>query len=321
MGTLTKIIESSLGIPAHIQVNLFATILVVLLLWLIRLTIIKIVNKRTEDVRTRYIWRKTTTYVVAVVGILIIGRIWFIGFQTLTTFIGIFSAGLAIALKDAISNFAGWIYISWRRPFIVGDRIQIGDFAGDVIDINMFDFTLLEIGNWVKADQSTGRMLHIPNGKVFVEPVANYSQGFPFIWNEIPVLLSYESNWRKAKEILYEIIEQHTMKLSQKAEQKIREASEKFLIYYKKLSPIIYTTTQASGILLTLRYLCPPRERRGSEDAIWREILSRFAEHDDIELAYPTTRIYSRLFEKQPAKQQFEESSQSEDSSEDKPAK
>ena len=301
MGTLTKIIESSLGIPAHIQVNLFATILVVLLLWLIRLTIIKIVNKRTEDVRTRYIWRKTTTYVVAVVGILIIGRIWFIGFQTLTTFIGIFSAGLAIALKDAISNFAGWIYISWRRPFIVGDRIQIGDFAGDVIDINMFDFTLLEIGNWVKADQSTGRMLHIPNGKVFVEPVANYSQGFPFIWNEIPVLLSYESNWRKAKEILYEIIEQHTMKLSQKAEQKIREASEKFLIYYKKLSPIIYTTTQASGILLTLRYLCPPRERRGSEDAIWREILSRFAEHDDIELAYPTTRIYSRLFEKQPA--------------------
>ncbi len=301
MGTLTKIIESSLGIPAHIQVNLFATILVVLLLWLIRLTIIKIVNKRTEDVRTRYIWRKTTTYVVAVVGILIIGRIWFIGFQTLTTFIGIFSAGLAIALKDAISNFAGWIYISWRRPFIVGDRIQIGDFAGDVIDINMFDFTLLEIGNWVKADQSTGRMLHIPNGKVFVEPVANYSQGFPFIWNEIPVLLSYESNWRKAKEILYEIIEQHTMKLSQKAEQKIREASEKFLIYYKKLSPIIYTTTQASGILLTLRYLCPPRERRGSEDAIWREILSRFAEHDDIELAYPTTRIYSRLLEKQPA--------------------
>ena len=301
MGTLTKIIESSLGIPAHIQVNLFATILVVLLLWLIRLTIIKIVNKRTEDARTRYIWRKTTTYVVAVVGILIIGRIWFIGFQTLTTFIGIFSAGLAIALKDAISNFAGWIYISWRRPFIVGDRIQIGDFAGDVIDINMFDFTLLEIGNWVKADQSTGRMLHIPNGKVFVEPVANYSQGFPFIWNEIPVLLSYESNWRKAKEILYEIIEQHTMKLSQKAEQKIREASEKFLIYYKKLSPIIYTTTQASGILLTLRYLCPPRERRGSEDAIWREILSRFAEHDDIELAYPTTRIYSRLLEKQPA--------------------
>jgi len=321
VGTLTKIIERSLGIPAHIQVNLFATILVVLLLWLIRLTIIKIVNKRTEDVRTRYIWRKTTTYVVAVVGILIIGRIWFIGFQTLTTFIGIFSAGLAIALKDAISNFAGWIYISWRRPFIVGDRIQIGDFAGDVIDINMFDFTLLEIGNWVKADQSTGRMLHIPNGKVFVEPVANYSQGFPFIWNEIPVLLSYESNWRKAKEILYEIIEQHTMKLSQKAEQKIREASEKFLIYYKKLSPIIYTTTQASGILLTLRYLCPPRERRGSEDAIWREILSRFAEHDDIELAYPTTRIYSRLLEKQPAKQQFEESSQSEDSSEDKPAK
>ena len=66
----------------------------------------------------------------------------------------------------------------------------------------IFMFTLMEIGNWVDADQSTGRVIHIPNGKVFKEVLANYSKGFQYIWNEIPVLVTFESNWKKAKEIL-----------------------------------------------------------------------------------------------------------------------
>lgn len=63
----------------------------------------------------------------------------------------------------------------WKRPFDVGDRIQIAGFAGDVVDIRIFEFTLLEIGNWVDADQSTGRVVHIPNQKLLTEPIANYT--------------------------------------------------------------------------------------------------------------------------------------------------
>ena len=71
-----------------------------------------------------------------------------------------------------------------------------------LIDLRIFQFTLMEIGNWVDADQSTGRIVHVPNGSVFVTPLANYAKGFQYIWNEIPVLVTFESDWRRAKEIL-----------------------------------------------------------------------------------------------------------------------
>lgn len=87
--------------------------------------------------------------------------------------------------------------------------MQIGQHVGDVIDIRLFQFTILEIGNWVEADQSTGRLIHMPNAKVFQEPQANYSTGFEYIWHEIPVMVTFESNWKKTKTILQEIVTKH----------------------------------------------------------------------------------------------------------------
>lgn len=109
------------------------------------------------------------------------------------------SAGIAIALKDPITDLAGWVFILWWKPFEVGDRIQLEDNAGDVIVIRIFQFTIIEIGNWVDADQSMGSILHIPNSKVFLEVLANYSIGFNYIWHEIGVLVTFESDWQKAK--------------------------------------------------------------------------------------------------------------------------
>ncbi|MBZ0199912.1 MAG: mechanosensitive ion channel family protein [Ignavibacteriaceae bacterium] len=80
-------------------------------------------------------------------------------------------------------------FILERKPFTVGDRIQTGDVAGDVIDLRIFRFTRMEISNWVDAEQRTGRTIHVPNGKVFTEWQANYSTGFQYIWNEISVLV------------------------------------------------------------------------------------------------------------------------------------
>ena len=60
-------------------------------------------------------------------------------------------------------------------------------------------FSLMEIGNWVDAEQSTGRVIHVPNGKIFSEPLANYTDGFQYIWNEIPVLVTFESDWKKSQ--------------------------------------------------------------------------------------------------------------------------
>jgi small-conductance mechanosensitive channel len=188
-------------------------------------------------------------------------------------------------------NLAGWLFILSRQPFKIGDRVEMDGQRGDVIDIRLFQFTLNEIGNWVDADQSTGRIIHIPNGTVFTKSQANYSQGFSHIWHEINITITFESDWSLAKKILTEILEKHTAHLTESARKSLIEVSKKYMILYGKLTPIVYTTVKDSGVCMYCRYLVDPKKRRTSENLIWEDILLEFAKQDSIEFAYPTQRI------------------------------
>jgi len=282
------------------QRRLLLSLAILLAAWLIRRLVMRAVESRVDDVRIRYQWRKRVTYVVVVVAALAVVRVWFAGLDSLATYLGLLSAGLAIALRDLVADLAAWIFIMWRKPFVVGDRIAIGDNAGDVIDIRIFQFTILEIGRWVDADQSTGRVIHVPNGKIFSESLANYTTGFQFIWHELAVLVTFESSWRDAKQILTDIANRHGEDLTADAERRLREASSRFMIFYSTLTPKVWTRVVDSGVLLTIRYLCDPRRRRGSEEAIWEDILDAFAARPDIDFAYPTQRFYDNRAEGKP---------------------
>ena len=284
-------LEQEIGLSAALQDRLLATLLVVGSLWLIQRITLALAYRRAQDPWLRYRWRKSVNYLTLLVGLVLIGRIWVEGVGSLATFLGLFAAGLAVALKDLVANLAGWAFIVWSRPFDVGDRIQVGEHAGDVIDLHLFQFTLNEIGNWVDAEQSTGRIIHVPNGVVLSQPIVNYDQGFRFIWAEIPVTVTFESNWKKAKELLEAIGSRHAEQLTEQVEKELLEASRRYLIAYTKLTPIVYVSAVDHGIRLTLRYLIRSRFRRGSENAIWQDVLDAFAPEPDIDLAYPTTRV------------------------------
>jgi small-conductance mechanosensitive channel len=285
---------------SELQQGFLATVVAIAVFAGLRYIALRIVYRRVQETKALYQWRKTITYTTYLLGLLVVGRIWIQGFSSVSTFLGLLTAGLAIALRDLIVNFAGFLFIMWRRPFDVGDRVQIGDHRGDVIDLRVFQFSLMEIGNWVDADQSTGRVIHIPNGKIFQEAQSNYSTGFAYIWNEIPILVTFESDWKKAKDILSDIAKKDADPLSRAAEESVRRAARKFMIFYTHLSPVVYTKIADSGVLLTIRYLCEPRNRRGTEQTISEEILERFAECDDIDFAYPTYRIYDNPVEGKP---------------------
>jgi len=281
-------LEQNAGLSIVLQDRLLATLFIIGGLWLVRRLALAVVYRRSQDPRVRYRWRKTFTYAALLLALVLIGRTWITGAFALATYLGLFSAGLAIALKDVVANLAGWAFIVWSRPFDVGDRIQVGSYAGDVIDIHLFQFTLNEIGNWVDADQSTGRIIHVPNGKVLSDPIANYDKGFRYIWNEIPVSVTFESDWKKAKQILETIAARHAEQLTDQLEKDLLEASRDYLIAYTKLTPIVYTRVMDSGIRLTIRYLIRSRFRRGSENAIWQDVLDAFAAEPEIDFAYPT---------------------------------
>ena len=298
MNRIHIFLENSIGISPENQTKIFYSMMILLVLGAIRFSILRIVWRFTEDPKSRYTWRRSVSFIVGFLTVILIGSVWIKAIGQFGTFLGLLTAGLAIALKDMLTNIAGWIFILARKPFSLGDRIQIGDQAGDVIDLRLFQFTLLEIGNWVDADQSTGRIIHIPNGTIFTKSQSNYSAGFKFIWNELPVLVTFESNWRQARDLLQKIVSEHAEDLSADAERKIIEASKKYMIFYQYLTPIVYTSVKDSGILLTMRYICDARRRRNTEHEIWEDVLQAFAKNKDIEFAYPTQRFYTRPAEK-----------------------
>ncbi len=285
------VLEFLRSVSGGTQANLALSFAVIVTLFFARRAVLALVNRRFEDSTLRYRWAKVVGRVAFMLTALILFLIWFTALRSLGTFLGLLSAGLAVALKDVVANIAGWVFIFWRRPFDLGDRIQVGQFAGDVVDRSIFQFTIMEIGNWVDADQSTGRLIHIPNAVLFTEPLANYIAGFPYLWNELKVMVTFESNWKKAKRLLDEVAEDLTVDITREAHAPPKRGEQRFLIHYRKLTPVVYVSVEDSGVLLTLRYICRPRERRATAGELWEQILDAFSAAPDVTLAYPTQRI------------------------------
>ena len=281
-----------LGISSASIVKWLITVGTLAGLLLVRWGWLHVIARRTEDIGRRYRWRKTVTYSLALIGAIIIGSTWFEGVRSLITYFGLVSAGIAIALRDPILNWFGWIYVGWRRPFTTGDRVALAGLKGDVIDIGVSTFSLLEVKDLTEGEQVSGRIIHVPNGKLFTEPLINYTQGFDLVWNEIPVTVTFESDWREAKAILFEIAHQHADTEASIGAQRLREATRRFFIREDSTEPAVYTRLAPNGVQLSLRYPCGARKRRSTEQAIAESVLERFAAHKNVEFAYTTTRIF-----------------------------
>lgn len=289
---MTGWIAEQLGISAATISKVLASIITIAALVLGRWAILRALHRRFQEEWDEYRARKAATYTVTVVGLISIAWIWVDAFNDLPTFLGLISAGIAIALSDVLKNLAGWIYILSRRPFRVGDRVEIADAKGDVVDIRLFRFSLMEVGQWVDAEQSTGRLVHVPNGVVFTNKVANYTEGFQYIWHEIPVLVTFESDHRKARALIEAALKRHAPDVEATAGDRIRQTARSYHIRIGALTPTVYLTVRDSGILLTARYLVGARQRRNLEQAIWTQLLDAIAEEPSVELAYPTVRTY-----------------------------
>jgi small-conductance mechanosensitive channel len=157
----------------------------------------------------------------------------------------------------------------------------------------MFRFTLLEIDGWVGGDQPTGRLIHVPNGQLFRDHMANYSIGFSYIWHEIPMLITFESDWQRGEQMMLAVLGDHRVSDEViEAARQIKDARQQYYITAKHVEPTVYVDVKDSGVLLTARLLVQPWERRKVNDEVWREFLAGLAEEPTVTLAYPTVRFY-----------------------------
>lgn len=274
--------------------NVFESALALGIVYLILFFLRRFINSLQVDIQKRHQYRKRATYTATGVYLIILIFIWAGSTTQWATVLSVMGAGVALALHEVLLNMAGWLYVMIRRPYRTGDRIELGDVQGDVIDIRLFQTTLLEIGNWVEGDQSTGRVVHLPHGQIFRRALYNYTMGFEYIWNEISVTVTFESSWEKARDILLVCGEEASREVQEKVQSQIDRMSREYLIYYRKFTPIVYTSIQDSGVKLTLRYLTDVRKRRSTENTISGKVLQAFRETPDVDFAYTTYRITGR---------------------------
>jgi small-conductance mechanosensitive channel len=271
---------------ANPTVEQFAyTLLIIVAAFILTRIAQRLVPRYIEEPARRYRASKFITRIVALTAIAIILAVWSPGLKGFLTVLTVVGAGLAIAMREVVLSFFGWVNLTLRSPFSPGDRVEINGVHGDVIDIRLLHSTFMEIRGWVDADQSTGRIVHIPNSWVYQYPIYNYTHGFRFIWNEIALTVTFRSNWQDAREIMLALSEVTAEIVAQQVKKEIQKMSREYLVHYSILTPFVYVRIMPNGVRLTLRYLCETRKRRGTEHALTLGILDKFREHGSIELA------------------------------------
>jgi small-conductance mechanosensitive channel len=200
--------------------------------------------------------------------------IWLEGLGPIFTALGIVAAALTIVSKELLLNFLGSFVIFWRELFAIGDRVQVEDHTGDVIDKGLLFFTLLETGRSYSKGHSTGRLVKIPNAMVLTQPVINATRGAGYVWNELCLTITIDSDREVARAMLIEAATQY-MEIKKVDPQVVKRAFESKRIYFKEMTPIAYVAPASYGIRMTLRYLCRSRMVRDSEDFIFSTFLDR----------------------------------------------
>lgn len=279
-----------------IRQEAFGIILAVVLIIAVGRIISGAANRYVHDDQKKHAIKKWTRYITAAFIVLWILILYNSHVQKDTPFflflIGIFLAGIAISMRDIFSNVIGWIVIVSGKGFKNGDRIKIGTIMGDVIDIGILRTTIAEIGEWVEADQSTGRLISMPNSMVLGREVCNYTQGYDLIWDEMRVLITFESNWQKAEAIMNEIAFKDFDQKKEQIQERLKNVKRDYLLRVNYITPKVYVSIKDSGVELALRHMVRVRRRRTIEDFVSREILMRFHNETDIDFAYPTVRVF-----------------------------
>ncbi len=265
------------------QFKILFTFLVIGFSLLLRAIIGRIINNKVSKLNAKYLWRQTSNYIVTIFALLNLTVIWFEGYKSIISLLSLVSAAVILVSKEPIQNFLAYFVIIWRSLFEVGDRIEIGNVHGDVMDFGLMYITLAEVGNWVQGDEPTGRIIKIPNSKIFIETVANYSRGASAIWNEVEITFTFNSNHEKITKLLREIVYEVSLKLTNEDIAELKNNFEELLFPIHE--PNVTFELEKGKITYTLRYICSFYKRRESESRLWNIVLSKLSNQSDIEFA------------------------------------
>jgi len=245
-----------------------------------------------ENGELRYKTRKALGLAGYLLGLIIGIAIFSDQIGNLAVIIGALSVGIGFALRELIQNLIGWGAISFGNLYKPGDRIQLGNNMGDVMDIGPLSTTLMECGGWVNSDLYNGRVVHVPNNLVLRESVVNYTPDFPFLWDEIVIPVRSDSDHKLARTLIESVGKSVQAQIAEAA----HEAWTNFVRYNRAgeagLESVVTLKFDANWIEFTLRYITDYRVRRSTQDKLYSAILEQIeATGGKVQIATPPLRV------------------------------
>ncbi|MEO6167264.1 MAG: mechanosensitive ion channel domain-containing protein [Chitinophagales bacterium] len=245
-----------------------------------------VIAKKSHTAAIRYNLLRFVKLLALLLIVLVFISVLFVNWYTAAVSLGLISLLLGFALQTPISSFIGWLYIVIRAPYLVGDRIQVGSFTGDVAEINYLDTTLLEFaGDYLTNDLPSGRLIRFPNSMILQSEVYNYSwKKFDFIWNEIPFHIAYESDLKfvedtmrsVAKKVLGERMNEHIEDFKRIIQQSPIDELE-----IKEYPYICFHTNANTWLEASIIYLVEPKQAATKRSLLIRNIVAELLKMPD----------------------------------------
>lgn len=281
MGFITDISQylgKTFGFYSDYVELVILTILIFIIFWILKRLVRFFYSKSDVSNKKKYFRNRMIKVTLNITSVILVVLLWGHRISGMVTVISFLSAGIAIAVKEIIFDFFAGIYINTKKTFELEDRIEVNGIKGDVVNIRALGFEVLEVGDRINGEQSTGRIIHIPNSFVFIYPLKNYTKAFKYVWDEITVKIPLDADIEKTKETLYRIVENNEIlkETPKKMEGAVADVTTEYRIYYNYLEPIIYTEIVDSHVELYLRYLVHPKKSRNVRDEIFLKILEEY---------------------------------------------
>jgi small-conductance mechanosensitive channel len=253
----------------------------------------RFISKRVDDPNKKYHARKISN-IFAYVLIIIAAFFTFSDkLGNIGVAVGLAGAGVAFALQEVITSFAGWLSIMFTNQVKVGQRIKINDLKGDIIDISVLKTTIMEIGDWVDGDLYNGRITSISNSFIFKSPIQNYSADYPFLWDEITVPLRTNSDFKMAKQVFLNVTQEVCGSYAENSKQVWIEMQEKFRIENAQVEPMVTMRFDESWITFTIRYIVDYTQRRTTKDVLYSKLLEEINKRDELAIATTAMEVTS----------------------------
>jgi small-conductance mechanosensitive channel len=234
-------------------------VLILLLISILR----RFLRKRLPDSEVRYKSQKGVE-ILGYIAIVILSVSYFTGnTKDFTLAIGLLTAGITITLQELILSIAGSFYIFLSRCTSPATGFEINGIKGDVIDIDSIYTTMMEIGEWVSSDNYSGRIVKLSNAFVFKGPIYNYSQDFPFVWDECSFPIRYGSDMELAKSIVIDVAKELLSDYVTESIAMWKGVVNKYYIEDAQVEPTLAITLTDNWINFNLRYIVDYKKRRG----------------------------------------------------------